>query len=66
MTEDITPQTIENGALGARVTVSTVLERAKVSRTAYYRWRRGEGNMLPLTKLRLQDAVNELRAEAAV
>lgn len=65
MTEDITPATIEAGALDARVTLSTVLQRAKVSRTAFYRWRRGEGNMLDLTKLRLSDAIDDLRKERA-
>lgn len=59
MVNDITPQEIEAKALDARLSITEVLRRAKVSRGAYYRWRRGEGDMLPLTKMRLLDVFAE-------
>ncbi len=65
MANDITPATIEDMALGARVTLTAVLLKAGVSRGTFYRWRRGEGNMLPLTKARLLDAIDDLRASKA-
>ena len=63
MANETTPEDIEKGALAARVSLSDVLKRAKVSRGTYYRWRRQEGDMLPLTKARLLDAIAELRLE---
>lgn len=65
MANDITPATIEGMALDARVSLTQVLVKAGVSRGTFYRWRRGEGNMLPLTKARLVDAISDLRAAKA-
>lgn len=65
MEKDITPATIEALALDARVTLTAVLLKAGVSRGTFYRWRRGEGDMLPLTKARLLDAIAALRKKAA-
>jgi len=48
-------------ALDARVSISAVLEEAGVSRGAFYRWKREDGNVLPLTKVRLVDAANRLK-----
>ncbi len=60
---DITPKDIEEGALRVRVTLSAVLARAGVSRGTFYRARRGAGDMLPLTKARLMDAIAAFEAE---
>jgi len=65
MEKDITPAKIEQMALDARVTLTAVLLKAGVSRGTFYRWRRGEGRMLPLTKARLLDAVSALKKQAA-
>lgn len=62
MTE-ITPHDIEAKALDARLSISDVLRQAGVSRGTFYRWRRGEGGMLPLTKARLLDAIDDLKAQ---
>lgn len=58
---DITPQDIEAKTLDARLSISDVLRHAGVSRGTFYRWRRGEGGMLPLTKARLLDAITDLK-----
>lgn len=58
--EKITPAYIERLALDARVSLTKVLKKAGVSRGTYYRWRRKEGGMLPLTKVRLVDAVDAI------
>lgn len=55
--ESITPQDIERMAVDARKTLSEVLAKAGVSRGAFYRAKRGDGKMLPLTKARLIDAI---------
>lgn len=62
-TKKITPAYIEGLALDARVSLTKVLEKAGVSRGTYYRWRRKEGGMLPLTKVRLVDAVDAINRE---
>ncbi len=58
--DQITADTIENLALEARVTLKCVLDASGVSATAFYRWKRKEGGMLPLTKMRLFDAAKQL------
>ena len=63
MDDEITPQAIEQRALDARVSLTAVLKRAGVSRGTFYRARRGDGEMLPLTKMRLLDAIDYLSAE---
>lgn len=63
MNKPITPDVIEALAIDARVSMSDVLDKSGVSRGTYYRWRRGDGGMRPLTKARLVDAVTQLRAE---
>lgn len=63
--DEITPQIIEQKALDARLSITDVLSKAGVSRGTFYRWRRGEGGMLPLTKARLLDAIRDLSAEGA-
>lgn len=65
MKKEITPATIEEMALEARVTLTAVLLKAGVSRGTFYRWRRGEGEMLPLTKARLLDAIAAFGKQAA-
>jgi hypothetical protein len=60
--KNVTPETIEHEALEARLTVTDVLAKAGVSRSAFYRAKRGEGKMLPLTKARLMDAISALRS----
>lgn len=61
MFDTITPADIEAKAVEARVTLTDVLEKAGVSRGTFYRWKRKEGLMRPLTKARLLDAIAELR-----
>lgn len=63
MANEITAKQIEDAALAARVTITDVLKRSGVSRGSFYRFRRGDGNMLQLTKERMLDAVAELRLE---
>lgn len=65
MIEQLEPKDIEALALEARVSITDVLDRSGVSRGTFYRWRRGEGNMLPLTKARLVDAINSISADKA-
>lgn len=65
MEKDITAAKIEQMALDARVSITAVLTKAGVSRGTFYRWRRGEGKMLPLTKVRLMDALAALKRKAA-
>ena len=60
MLTEITPAAIEQKALDARLSITDVLVEAGVSRGTFYRWRRGEGGMLPLTKMRLLDAISKL------
>jgi len=62
MENEITPKMIEAMALESRVTLTAVLKQAGVSRGSFYRWRRGEGGVLPLTKARLVDAAHALRS----
>ena len=62
--EQITFATIENMAIDARVTLKRVLDESNVSATAFYRWKRGDGNMLPLTKMRIFDAAKHLADRA--
>jgi len=64
MARETTYEDIEAGALAARVSMTDVLRRAGVSRGTFYRWKRGQGRMLPLTKARLLDAIAELRLES--
>ena len=64
MDKQITPTAIEDLALEARVSLTAVMKRAGVSRGTFYRWKRGEGGMLPLTKARLLDAIEALKVEA--
>lgn len=59
-----TPQDIERMALEARVTMTAVLNRANVARESFYRAKRGDGSMTPLTTARLVDAVKDIKAEA--
>jgi hypothetical protein len=61
MFDKLTPQDIESNAVDARVTMTDVLTKAGVSRGSFYRWKRGEGSMMPLTKARLMDAIAELK-----
>ena len=63
MDKNITAQQIEDMALDARVPITAVLERSGVSRSAFYKWKRDESNMLPLTRARLVDAVSDLKKE---
>lgn len=63
MNKEITPAVVEALTLEARVSLTDVLKRSGVSRGSFYRWRRGEGDMLPLTKARIMDAINDLRME---
>ena len=57
---NLTPADIEAQALEARVSLSAVLKQAGVSRGSFYRARRGDGDMTPLTKAKLSDAIKEL------
>ncbi len=52
---------IEAKALEARLTLTDVLKRAGVSRGTFYRARRAEGVLRPLTVARLDDAINQLK-----
>lgn len=60
--ENTTPQDIERMALDARITLSEALARAGVSRGSFYRAKRGDGAMLPLTKARIIDAIKSAAA----
>jgi hypothetical protein len=60
-----TPEQIERAAAEANLTLTAVFERAKVGRESFYRARRGDGDMLPRTAIKLQRAIAELAGEGA-
>lgn len=63
--QTFTPQQIEQAALDARLPITDVLAAAKVSAGSFYRARRGEGEMRPLTAVKLMDAIAQLAERAA-
>ena len=65
MENEITPQSIEDMAVEARVPMVAVFRRSGVAPGSFYRWKRGEGEMLPLTKARLMDAIGAIKENAA-
>lgn len=60
----LTPEDIERLAVDARLTLTAVLDQSGVSRGSFYRDKRGQGSMMPLTKARLVDAIAKLSAGA--
>ena len=60
-----TPEDIERAALEARVTMTSVFKKANVARESFYRAKRGDGSMTPLTVAKLEDAIRDLRRSAA-
>jgi hypothetical protein len=65
MENEITPLRIEQMALDARLQLTDVLAKSGVSPSAYYRWRRAEGDMRALNRMKLVDAIAALSVEAA-
>lgn len=59
MKKNLKAEDIEQMALEARITLTEVFRRSGVSRGSFYRWKRGEGNMLLLTQARMCDAIKE-------
>jgi len=62
MENNITPELIEQLALDARLQLTDVLVKSGVSASAFYRWKRGDGDMRQLNRLKLTDAVTAMRS----
>jgi hypothetical protein len=58
--DNITVSDIESKALDARLQITDVLRHSGVSAATFYKARRGEHDLKPLTKARLLDAIDEL------
>lgn len=61
METQLTPRSVRDKALAARVPLSAVLDRANVPSSTFYRWEAG-GDMRDLTKARIWDALQAIES----
>lgn len=62
--DNITIADIEAKALDARLQITDILRHSGVSAATFYKARRGEHDLKPLTKARLLDAIADLKDRA--
>ena len=65
MQKTITPQDIRDRAFAARVTINKLLKTAGVANSTFWRWEKGDTEMVPLTLARIEDALATFETDSA-